>query len=389
MSDDFGVYVHVPYCAARCPYCDFNVTVERRPPWPAFAQRVAREIAARAEVFPDAVARSLYFGGGTPSLAPADALQAIMSAARATFAFTDDCELTVEVNPASIDAAGLGALRRIGLNRVSLGWQSTHDALLRTLGRAHSAADSRECLVAAQRAGFDNVSLDLIFAVPGQTLANLEHDLDAIEELAPEHVSLYALTYKPGTEMKRRVESNRLAACDEELELAMMLRIEERLVAAGYEHYEVSNFARPGRRAVHNTLYWTGGPYLGVGPGAHSFAHERFARGWRWESRRDVARYLEAWSAPQRGGLPQDGDPGVEWVETLSARQLMTERMLCGLRMTDGVDLGEPALSAQREHVLTVARDAAGLGWLTVQGDSLRPTSAGLRHADALAALFF
>jgi oxygen-independent coproporphyrinogen-3 oxidase len=385
---DVGLYLHLPYCTSLCPYCDFNSYVDPKAPWEALTSALEREIATRAPVFATPW-RSVYFGGGTPSLAPPDTVRRLIEAARQAAGLAADAELTLEVNPGTVTEASLAAFREVGINRVSLGWQSTHDRLLRVLGRGHSAADSHAAYAASRAAGFDNISLDLIFAVPGQSMADLDADLDRVLALAPEHVSLYALTYKPGTPFERRRLRGTLTPADEDLEADMMDHIEARLSAVGFEHYEVSNYALPGRRAVHNSLYWRGGRYLGVGPGAHSFHHEAWATGWRWEAVRDPAAYIAAWQTPPPPGVPATGDGTVTWCEALTPRQLFSERMLCGLRQADGVSLQEPALAAHADTVAAGVAEATARGWGRVQGDRLIPTPAGLTHADALAALFF
>jgi putative oxygen-independent coproporphyrinogen III oxidase len=390
LADSFGVYVHVPYCRRICPYCDFNVHIAKRADWGGLAAGITAELGARAEVFTVAEIDSLYFGGGTPSLAPVEVLAAVKEAVTAVGPLAAGAEVTVEVDPATLEADGYAGLRSVGVTRVSLGWQSTHDPFLRVLGRGHSAADSEEAYRMARAAGFDDVSIDLIFGVPGETLEHLAHDLDAVERLGPDHVSLYALTYHEGTELFRRREDRRVVPVDDDLEAEMMAFIERRLVAAGYEHYEVSNYARPRKRSRHNQLYWHGGRYLGVGPGAHSFARNGWDEGWRWETVREPARYAAAWREPGTSpGRPAEGDPTVTFVETLTAQQLRHERFLLRLRTREGVNLGEPGLVAAAGDVDAAALDASRRGWLVRDGTRLVPTSAGLMNADALAALFF
>lgn len=389
LADSFGVYVHVPYCRRICPYCDFNVHIAKRADWGGLARGVTAELRARAEVFEVPEVDSLYFGGGTPSLAPREVLAACTQAVAAVGPLAAGAEVTVEVDPATLDAGGYAGLRSIGVTRVSLGWQSTHDGFLRVLGRGHTAADSEEAFRTARAAGLDDVSIDLIFGVPGETLEHLARDLDAVERLGPDHVSLYALTYHEGTELFRRREQRRVVPVEDDLEAEMMAFIERRLEGAGYEHYEVSNYARPGKRSRHNQLYWHGGRYLGVGPGAHSFARRGWDEGWRWEAVREPGRYAAAWSQGSQRGRPAEGDPTVTFVETLSARQLRNERFLLRLRTREGVDLGEPGLEAAAAEVEGAVRDAVRRGWLVRHGARLVPTSAGLMNADAVAALFF
>ena len=389
LADSFGVYVHVPYCRRICPYCDFNVHIAKRADWGGLARGVTAELRARAEVFAVPEVDSLYFGGGTPSLAPIEVLTACKQAVAAVGPLAAGAEVTIEVDPATLDGGGYEGLRAAGVTRVSLGWQSTHDAFLRVLGRGHTAADSEEAYRLARAAGVDNVSIDLIFAVPGETLEHLAHDLDAVERIGPDHVSLYALTYHEGTELFRRREQKRVVPVEDDLEAEMMAFIERRLEAAGYEHYEVSNYARPGKRSRHNQLYWHGGRYLGVGPGAHSFARRGWDEGWRWEAVREPGRYAAAWSQDASRGRPIDGDPTVTFVEALTARQLRNERFLLRLRTREGVDLGEAGLETAGAEVDAAVSDAVRRGWLVQEGARLVPTSVGLMNADAVAALFF
>ncbi len=389
-QESFGAYVHIPYCKHVCPYCDFNVYVARRADWSGFEDALVAELDARAAAFTGAALDSLYFGGGTPSLASPAMLSRLVGALRRRFAVVPGAEVTLEVEPRTVDAASLTALAEAGVNRISLGWQSTHDRLLRVLGRGHKAQDSERAFVQARQAGFDNISIDLIFAVPSQTEEELDRDLDAILQLGPEHVSLYALTFHEGTPYFRWRQSGRVVAIDEELELAMMLRIEERLTACGYEHYEVSNYARPGYRAYHNQIYWRGGRYLGIGPGAHSFWRQGWSTGLRWQGRRDPAAYIEAWQRTDEGaGTPAAEAPTLESWEKLSARQLLSERILVGLRTSDGVDLAGLKTGEAAGELETAACKAQALGWLSRAGSRLLPTKVGLANADALAALFF
>ncbi len=385
LTDDFGIYVHVPYCRRRCPYCDFNVYIAKRADWPRLVLAIERELLTRASAFPFAAARSLYFGGGTPSLMPLALIKKLRAAIDAVFPLTAEQEVTIEVDPATLAPGDYAKLRALGFTRVSLGWQSTHDELLRTLGRGHSAAAALEAYHAARRAGFDDISLDLIFAVPGESMEHLDADLEAVCRLAPEHVSLYALTYHEGTELYRRRERGRLLPVSCDLEAEMMSRIEQRLSVEGYEHYEVSSYARtPAARSLHNQLYWRGGNYLGLGPGAHSFARRGFEEGWRFENTRDPAAYIAAWEMERTRGLPRQGDGTVSFVEHLTPRELDDERLFLRLRTSDGLVLRAPLTEAT---CAAIAR-ARARGFIHADGDRISPTPLGLMHADSLAELF-
>jgi len=384
-----GLYVHIPYCASLCPYCDFNSYASRQPPWRRYVDALLAEFAARRPLLGDQPIESVYFGGGTPSLMPTAELKRLLTHLTAALPLVPQPEITLEANPGTVSAATLAEARAVGINRLSIGWQSTHDRLLTRLGRAHTAQQGLEAVALARKAGFNNISVDLIFAVPGQTDRELEEDLDALERLQIEHVSLYALTFHDGTLFARARSQGRLVAVDEDHEAAMMERIRMRLTAAGFEHYEVSNYARPNARARHNSLYWTGAAYLGLGAGAHSFMHRDWRIGWRWETVRKPTAYLKAWANPGRAGLPESGDGSVEACETLVPDTLMRERFLCGLRYADGLSIDEPVLKDRGAELAPAIARALSSGWATLTGRQLAPTPLGMRFADSLAALFF
>ena len=386
---DTGVYIHIPYCKSVCPYCDFNSYVQPEPPWEALQAALLAELQARLPALVHGPVASVYFGGGTPSLAPASLIHSLLQAVQTQVGLQPHAEITLEANPGTVTQAQFAGFRAAGVNRISLGWQSTHDRLLRVLGRGHSAADSHAAFAAARVAGFSRVSLDLIFAVPGQSMADLHADLAAVLRLRPEHVSLYALTYHEGTPFHRRRARGSLRPAPEAVECDMMEEIERALCAAGYLHYEVSNYCLPEHRARHNSLYWSGGRYIGIGPGAHSFHHEAWQRGWRWEGLRDPKRYIERWQHPQAPGVPEPLDGSSEWAECLNPRQMLCERMLCGLRHDAGVHLEEPVCQPFAAHVAAAADTAVQRHWAMLQAGVLRPTALGLQHADALAELFF
>jgi oxygen-independent coproporphyrinogen-3 oxidase len=392
MASPTGLYVHVPYCRSICPYCDFNVYLAgRQPPFEALAQSMGHEMAARAHAYRGPLT-SLYFGGGTPSLAPVTVLLGLLERARATFGLLPTAEVTLEADPGTVDGTSLAALRAGGVNRLSIGWQSSHDALLRTLGRPHDRQAGIEAVALARAAGFDNISLDLIFAVPGQTLDHLEADLDALLALKPSHVSLYALTYHSGTPMARRLAKGTLQKADEELELAMMARIDERLTAAGFDHYEISNFAKPKAQAVHNSLYWAYHSYLGIGPGAHSFWRNGSLSAHRWGNLRAPTAYMERWQSPVRAPTPPQTSTDVAFVETLGPQQMVLEQMMVGLRLQQGLALTPVRACARQASALPVfekrVQQLVARGWARLEGDRLVPTATGRDLCDSAAELF-
>ena len=386
-----GLYIHVPYCRTVCPYCDFNVAPDRSAgtsQWDDYFVAITNEWDARRGGFSGPV-QTIYFGGGTPSLAPPEKLAAFLSHVRSTAEVVDGVEITLEADPGTVNKAGLVALREAGVNRLSLGWQSTDDGLLKVIGRNHHGQENRAVLLAAREAGFTNVSVDLMFGIPGQTLAGLRETVGEIVAANPEHVSLYGLTYHAGTPFEAWRKSGRLVPVDDDSEAAMMGTIEALLEEAGYEHYEVSNYGRAGFRSEHNQSYWRGVPYLGVGPGAHSFVPGDWTSGKRWEAVRNPKQYTAVWKDPAGQGVPEMGDPGCEWVEELSAEQLALERLMVGLRTRDGVDLNEVCQGDLAACAEVAAGEAERRGWVRREGSRVLPTALGMQMGDSLVSLFF
>jgi len=390
----FGVYIHFPYCRKRCPYCDFATHARERIPHERYARAVVDELRARAPLYPGRRLRSIYFGGGTPGLWRVDCLAEVLTEIRRTFA-TDDAvggepEITVECNPGELPDEQLGALRAAGVNRLSLGVQSLEPRHLVTLGRLHGADEPRDAVRRARAAGFDNLSLDLMFGLPSQTLAELDRDLDGLLALAPEHLSIYNLTVEERTPFGAMQRQGTLLLPDAGLVAEMYELVDTRARAAGYEHYEISNFARPGRRAVHNTLYWAGGEYLGLGSSAHSHRLLPDGRGERFATVRSVDDYLRV--VERAGSTPAlADDPALAMHEELTADALEREGMWLGLRLLDGVARAD---HAARHGADPAARHAAELARLTDEGlveltpDLIRLTRRGVLFADEVGARF-
>jgi len=336
------------------------------------------ELAAWAQRPPFAGARlaSVFFGGGTPSLYSPAALGRVLEQAAARFGLAPGAEVTLEANPGTVTAGTLRAFRAAGVNRLSLGAQSFDPALLRTLGRDHTTADIHEAVAAARSAGFDNVSLDLIFAVPGQTLAGWANDLETALALRPDHVSTYALTYETGTPFEAWRRNGRVIAIDEDDEAAMGDLACERLATAGYERYEISSHARPGRASRHNQRYWDGSSYLGIGPGGHSFAAMPLP-GRRWANERDPERH--------RALVAAEGT-AVATHEELTPERAESDFVVTGLRRLVGVDAEAfasrfgRALDVAFPQLVTLAAD----GLIERVGTRSRLTARGLRFADSV-----
>jgi oxygen-independent coproporphyrinogen-3 oxidase len=390
-SRPVGVYVHFPFCAVRCPYCDFAVDTRPEIPHDLYADAVSKEVETRAAWFRDGDLppdfRSLYFGGGTPGLWRPDALARVIVAVRNAFEVSEErlraAEITVEANPSTTDVAHYQALRDAGVNRLSFGAQSFLDAELARLGRDHDAASISRAFHAARTAGFTNISLDLMFGVPEQTLESWQKAVDALLALAPEHVSAYALTIEKGTRYYNDERKGRLDRPDDDATTAMFRQVRASLAAAGYQHYEVSSYARRGHRAVHNQLYWTQGAYLGVGSSAASFRPLQHGEGgYRFTNPRATDTYLRSSQAP--GGLVPTK---VEW---RSSNDLENEALWLALRTVDGIDRSahqrrfghDPLAAADRQREANVC---VASGWLDVSDNAIRLTDEGILFADEVA----
>ncbi len=317
-----GLYIHVPFCRRKCLYCDFcsypdhsEATVGR------YADRVCREMTDRAAALAGREIDTVYFGGGTPTLLSPAHFARLLDTVRAHYALAPDVEITTECNPATVDAHALSELRRLGINRLSIGMQSANDAELRALGRIHTAAQAADTVRAARAAGFDNLSLDIMYGIPGQTRDTFARTLDAVLSLEPEHVSAYSLILEEGTPFWEARASLPLpdedTVCDMSADALSFLR------NAGYERYEISNFAKGGYRSRHNLHYWNLDDYLGVGVAAHSLLGRV-----REQNRPDLAAYLA-------------GEHITEREELLDGKTLCDEYVMLRMRLADGVDKRE------------------------------------------------
>ena len=382
MPEPFSLYVHVPYCRHVCPYCDFNVHAAARPPEEHYTAGLVAELMAcgAQEPWGGRRVKTVYLGGGTPSLFSPASIGGIVSAVTRWFGLVDGAEITLEANPGTLSHASLAGYRRAGVNRLSLGAQSFHPRHLQTLGRDHGPDDVRAAVDAAGAVGFENLSLDLIFGVPAETLADWEADLAQAVTLAPAHVSTYALTYESGTPFHAWRARGRLRPVDEDLEAEMAELATARLGSAGYERYEISSYARSGFAARHNLSYWDGSDYLGLGAGAHSFSQEP-APGVRSTNERLPERYLAAVGTT---------GTAVASVERLTEATARAEFCFTGLRQTVGIDVASfhrrfgTELAAAFPHV----SDLIGDGLLDLAAGRLRLTPRGLAFADTVSATF-
>lgn len=389
-----GVYLHVPFCQKKCYYCDFNTYAGLAGLAPAYLAALRREIVLRAGqqtplgVLGERPVRSVFIGGGTPTVLSGAELAGLLAALQEHFNVLPDAELTVEANPGTIDAAKLAALRAAGVNRLSLGAQTFDAARLERLGRIHAPDDVRAGVAAARQAGFQNVSIDLIFGLPEQTVADWERDLAEAVALQPDHISAYSLIIEPGTPFHAWHEAGRLPVPDDDTVADMLAVTRQRLLAAGYEPYEISNYARPGRRSVHNQIYWRNEEYVGLGCGAVSYVGGR-----REMIVRDPVRYIEALTGP--GAAAPDEAPaatgdaalGVPLAEAdvVDRETAMAETVMLGLRLRDGLSdhdfycrFGRRLGDTYRDAIARHTR----LGLLEWDGERLRLTERGIGVAN-------
>ncbi|MYA07860.1 MAG: radical SAM family heme chaperone HemW [Holophagales bacterium] len=382
-----GLYVHIPFCSAICPYCDFAVARGGEADRERFVAALDREIeecgssadeggpSAGGPVFEAARFDTVYFGGGTPSALSVEQLGALRRRLVGTFEVDPGAEWTIEVNPEDASAEALVGWRELGFDRISLGLQALDDRALRFLGRRHDAAAAWTSVERAREAGFRSVSIDLIYSLPGFDGGWWLRTLEEATALGPDHISCYELTIHDGTPFGRRRDAGRLREAGEDERAANFVATHRRLAELGYEGYEVSNFARrEGDRSRHNRKYWRHQPYLGLGPSSHSFAGR--SRWW------NVAPW-RGWSAAIAGG-----DSPVAGREELTEHQLLLEAVMMGLRQRSGID----GAALERRFGIDPAASAAGqieawekAGWLRVRGRRLEPTLEGMARADRLA----
>ncbi len=382
---DIALFVFVPFCKIKCTYCDFNVYANLSRVMEPYADAVAREIesfAVGAGGRPPLRAKTIYFGGGTPSIVPVAQIEKIMRACEKSFAFAPNVEITLEANPGTLDFQKLSDLHSLGIKRLSLGVQAFDDVTLKRLNRGHSAADALETYADARRAGLDNINLDFIYGLPLQTMDDWRATLERALGLAPEHLSLYALTVEEGTGLAFQIARGKYPVPDEDLAAEMYALAEEKLDAAGYVHYEISNWARiraQGRRSPkrsggdpaplqskHNLTYWRNEPFLGFGAGAHSYF--------------GGARYWNVLSPVEYIQRIERGESVIAGREEINRELEMAETMILGLRLNEGVTFdalekrfGE---NARKKYADELA-ELQGLGLIELPGEVVRLTPRG------------
>ena len=379
----FSLYVHIPYCLSKCPYCDFNAYAAQSWPEERYIDALCREFACYMQNPPwrGETLETIYFGGGTPSLFQPQSLERFLTCVAEHCSLAPDVEMSLEADPATVSLDTLSGYQTLGMSRLSLGIQSFEPSVLRTLGRLHTREEALRTIELARAAKFFNLNIDLIFGVPNQTLDLLARDLNQVFGCKPEHISVYGLTYEENTPFYAMRQKGVLQPVDEETEIAMYTQVQAACAAHGYERYEISNFARPGYASQHNLRYWQGGAYLGLGAGAHSFSR---TLGWgtRWSNIRSPKTYMELALSVGRAD---------QYVEHLTQEQARGEFLFLNLRQIDGMSLsgferrfGQPFFG-QFPH----AADMVSKGLMAQEAGKVRLTSKGLLVADSVFASFF
>ena len=374
-----SLYIHLPWCVRKCPYCDFNSHAGKGAlPFDAYIDALIADLDQDLPLVWGRVVNSVFFGGGTPSLFPADAIDHFLQGASARLRFAPEVEITLETNPGTAEHGRFADYRAAGVNRVSFGIPSFDDAVLRRLGRIHDSAQAEAAVKLAQDAGLDNLNLDLMYALPGQTLAMAERDLERAFALDPAHVSHYQLTLEPNTVLAARPPED---LPDDDLAWDMQERCQALLAEAGYAQYEVSAYARPGRQCAHNLNYWRFGDYLGIGAGAHGKltlgAEQAILRRWK-------LKHPAAWLAAAGRDAAIGGD------ERIAPQQRPFEFMLNALRLVEGFALAtfEARTGLPASAIAAPLAEAETRGWLRREDGAVRPTALGRRFGNDVIALF-
>jgi oxygen-independent coproporphyrinogen-3 oxidase len=371
-----GIYVHIPFCRKACHYCDFHFSTSRDRQR-EMIDAICRELILQKDYLAQQPVHTLYFGGGTPSLLTADELLALFDTIRTHYALQPGAEVTLEANPDDLSDDTLSFLRQVGVNRLSIGAQSFNDGILESLNRSHDARQAVEAARRSREAGFTNVSIDLMYAIPDLSMAQWEETIATAIALAPDHISAYTLTIEPRTYFGHLASRGTLKETDEETAAAQMERLVDLLATAGFEQYEVSNFARPGFESRHNRAYWEHEHYLGVGPGAHSY--NGVTRQWNV---RNNPLYIKAL---REGRVPFE-------LETLQRADHINEYLLTSLRTSRGCDLERLRLDYEfdlRTDRMSYLENLRNLGLATLHESTLQLTRKGRLLADKIAADLF
>lgn len=366
-----GIYIHIPFCKTRCIYCDFYSTT-RSELKERYIHALCHELETRRQYLQGEPIETIYFGGGTPSQLSGEDFQQVFDTIEKTYSMGQVQEITLEANPDDLTPQYVQTLANLPFNRISMGLQTFDEATLRLLNRRHTAAQAITAIERCREAGFRNISIDLIYGLPGETAERWEHDLAQAIALNPEHISAYHLIYEEGTPIYKMLQQHRVCEVDEESSVHFFSNLIDRLTAAGYEHYEISNFCRPGYHSRHNTSYWQGIPYLGCGPSAHSF--NRREREWNIAS---LNKYLN--------GI-ESGERAYE-TEILDTTTRYNERIITSIRTSQGLSLTklkEEFGTELWQYCLNMAASSIKNGMLEEREGNLRLTREGIFISDSI-----
>jgi oxygen-independent coproporphyrinogen-3 oxidase len=367
-----GLYLHIPFCRKRCTYCDFHFSTTFENYRSSLIAALVRELILRS---PESISplQTIYFGGGTPSILTIEELGLIFEAIHYHYQVTSDCEISFEANPEDINPENLAAWKALGINRLSIGLQTFSNEDLLWMNRAHQVKDGLEGIKLAQNLGFDNISVDLIYGLPGQSLAAWEASLAAVFKLRVQHLSAYCLTIEPKTALNHLVRKKKLQPADEVLQSAQFLSLLDKSKTFGFEQYEISNFSLQGFHSKHNSSYWKFEPYIGIGPSAHSFDGKKR----RWNVRNNTI-------------YTKNVGKNESWYESefLSENEYRNEQILLGLRTIWGLDVRTLKSTFTTKEKAQI-KEFALLGWLSWEKDQIALTQEGKLHADGIAAALF
>lgn len=373
-GNSVSLYIHVPFCTKKCPYCHFFVQPDSLESQQLFLSALAKEWQMRAPLLQGKAIASIYFGGGTPSLLPVKSLETILNWIQQGPAPLDPlCEITLEANPETITLQSMQDFASVGINRVSIGVQSFDDSLLKILGRTHDSVKAKKAIFTTHEAGIKNLSIDLMYELPHQTLAHWKHSLDQVVDLPITHLSLYNLVFEPGTSFYKKSKVLSASLPSEENCLIMLKQAVTDLESCGLKRYEISAFAKPGNESIHNTGYWTARPFLGLGPSAFSYWDSR-----RFRNKPHLKKYAEMLD---QNCLPEDFE------ESLAFEEKQKELLAVELRLLQGVDLH---LFEQKQGVLSLSlqhslQNLLAKQWLKQEGSRLFLTEEGLLFYDSAA----
>jgi oxygen-independent coproporphyrinogen III oxidase len=371
-----GIYLHIPFCRQACHYCNFHFSTSLQQK-AAMVASIIKEIALTTPFAASGSIETIYFGGGTPSLLDKHELQQVLEAVQQKFAVSRQAEITLEANPDDITAAALHNWQQLGINRLSIGLQSFLPDELAWMNRAHTAAQAKDCISLVQSAGFANFSVDLIYGSPLLNDDDWKRNVDTVMGSNIPHISCYALTVEPGTALDTMIGQKKKTPVDAERQAAQFLLLMDWLGAAGYEHYEISNFAKPGMRSRHNSSYWQGTPYYGFGPSAHSYNGS--SRQW------NIANNALYRQALAQGSIPAEA-------ELLTTAQQLNEYIMISLRTMEGLDMALVQQNFGEEEatrIILLAKKYSDTGKLIINGNRLALTNDGKLLADGIAADFF